>query len=290
MKINSIKDIGTGRRFPKRIFAVLISITIIVVAFVVLNNADNAAKDTVDIVRIRPSDGIPANTLVTEDMIEKYPIIRKEYDESMITYDKKDEVLNKYSLYYLRSKSPIYADQLTTEKPLKNEWLYQLDEKNEVLTLPYNYLNCGGDILTPGDVVRIRVAYTDTVTGNTDDYPGFAGREEQRKLEVLFDKITVKDLLNSKGHSIYEVYKEVIKLGEEQRQKVMKSSEFMENILPRALILEGTKEQADKYAKFSDDGEARFTITILSRKDNKNIMDQLPTIEKEVESWIQQGN
>lgn len=161
--------------------------------------------------------------------------------------------------------------------------------KNEVLTLPYNYLNCGGDILTPGDVVRIRVAYNVTVTGSTDDYPGFAAQEEQRKLEVLFDKITVRDLLNGKGHSIYEVYKEVLKLSEEQRQKVMKSNEFMENILPKALILEGTKEQADKYAKFSDDG-ARFTITILSRKNNQNIMDQLPTIEKEVESWIQQGN
>ena len=107
---------------------------------------------------------------------------------------------------------------------------------------------------------------------------------------MLFDKITVRDLLNGKGHSIYEVYKEVLKLSEEQRQKVMKSNEFMENILPKALILEGTKEQADKYAKFSDDGEARFTITILSRKNNQNIMDQLPTIEKEVESWIQQGN
>ena len=129
-----------------------------------------------------------------------------------------------------------------------------------------------------------------TVTGSTDDYPGFAAQEEQRKLEVLFDKITVRDLLNGKGHSIYEVYKEVLKLSEEQRQKVMKSNEFMENILPKALILEGTKEQADKYAKFSDDGEARFTITILSRKNNQNIMDQLPTIEKEVESWIQQGN
>ncbi|HOQ38123.1 MAG TPA: flagellar biosynthesis protein FlgA [Acetivibrio sp.] len=290
MKINSIKDISPGPRFPKRIFAIFISIAIIIIAFVVLNNADNAAKDTVDIVRVKPSDGIPAKTLVTEDMIEKYSIIRKEFTDDMITYDKKDEVLNKYSLYYLRGKSPIYQDQLTTEKPLKNEWLYELDEKNEVLTLPYNYLNCGGDILTPGDVVRIRVAYTETVYENTGDYPGFGNEKEQRNLEVLFDRITVRDLLNSKGHSIYEVYKEVLKLSEDQRQKVMKSDEFMENILPRALILEGTKEQADKYAKYCDDGEARFTITILSRKNNENIMDQLPTIEKEVESWIQQGN
>ena len=146
MKINSIKDIGTGRRFPKRFFAVVISITIIIAAFVVLSNADNAAKDTIDIIRVRPSEGISANTLVTENMIEKYSIIQKEYNDDMVTYDRRDEVLNKYTLYYLRGKSPVFADQLTTEKPLKNEWLYELDE-NEVLTLPYNYLNCGGILL-----------------------------------------------------------------------------------------------------------------------------------------------
>ncbi|NMB34513.1 MAG: flagellar biosynthesis protein FlgA [Clostridium sp.] len=285
MKINSIRDIKPGRQFPKRFFAVVICIIIVAVSFVILSNADSAAKDTVDIIRIKPSAGVPANTLLTSSMIEKYSIIRKEYTEDMVAYEEIDDVLDKYTLYYMRSKSPIFLDQLTTEKPLKNEWLYELDESNEVLTLPYNYLNCGGDILTPGDVVRIRVSFNDKE--DTGD-PELPGSREYRRLEVLFDSITVRDLLNNKGHSIYEVYKEVFKLGEEQRQKVMKSNEFMENILPRALILEGTKAQSDNYAKYSDDGDARFTITILSRKGNENIMDQLPTIEKEVESWIQQ--
>lgn len=45
-----------------------------------------------------------------------------------------------------------------------------MNEENEVLTLPYNFLEVGGDILMPGDRVRIRVSYEveekDTAGGN----------------------------------------------------------------------------------------------------------------------------
>ena len=37
-------------------------------------------------------------------------------------------------------------------KGLKNEWLYELGEEQEVVTIPYNYLECGGDVLLPGTV------------------------------------------------------------------------------------------------------------------------------------------
>jgi len=280
MKVNSVKDIRPGSQFPKRLIAIVICILVIAGSFVVINNANNDAKETIDIIRVKPSDGIPGKTVITEDQLEKYPLIKKEYTKDMVTYDKINDVKGKYTLYYLRTKSPIYMDQLTEQKPIKNEWLYQLSENSEVLTLPYDYLSCGGDIVTPGDTVRIRVAYD--YEKETKDGP-----VKVRKLEVLFSKITVRDMLNSSGHSIYEVYKEVLKLSEKKRQEVMKSDEFMQNILPKSLILEGSKEDAEKFARFNkvEEGTA-FTITILSRKENKNIIDQLPTTEKEIETWI----
>lgn len=58
-----------------------------------------------------------------------------------------DSVKDKLSAYYLRENSVLYKDQLLDEKPQKNEWLYQVNEENEVLTLPYNFLEVGGDIL-----------------------------------------------------------------------------------------------------------------------------------------------
>lgn len=283
MKVNSVKDIRPGSQFPKRFFGVVLCILVIAAAFIVINNANKDARDTVDIIRVKPAGGIPAKSVVTESRLEKYSIIKKEFKEDMLTYDKINQVKDKYTLYFLRGKSPIYLDQLTDEKPIKNEWLYQLDENNEVLTLPYDYLQCAGDIVTPGDTVRIRVAY------NVErPVEGSVGTEKERRLEILFDKITVRDMLNSKGHSIYEVYKEVLKLSEQKKQDVMKSSEFMENILPKSLVLEGTRADADKFARFNvkEEGTA-FTITVLSRRNNTGIIDQLPTTEKEIESWIQ---
>ncbi|GAI71849.1 unnamed protein product, partial [marine sediment metagenome] len=83
-----------------------------------------------------------------------------------------------------------------------------------------------------------------------------------------------------------EVYKEVQKLDENKKQEVMKSKDFLKNIQPRALLLEGTTEQINNFARFKGLDGNSFLITILSRKDSNVIADQLPTLEKEVESWI----
>ncbi|MCX7842377.1 MAG: flagellar biosynthesis protein FlgA [Clostridia bacterium] len=280
MKVNSIKDIRPGSHLPRKLFAIFISLLVITGAFIVLNNASKAASDTVNVVRVKRSDGIPAKTVITKEDVEVYPIISREYSKDMVTSI--DDVTNKYSLYYLRDKTVLHLDQVSNEKPLKNEWLYELDKDSEVLTIPYSYLECAGDILTPGDIVRIRVAY-DEEEKDTGDKTG-------RKVGTLFESITVKDLLNSKGHSIYEVYKEVLKLSEAKKQEVMKSRDFLENILPKSLVLEGTSAQVDKYAKYKNKRDISFTITILSRKGNTNIMDQLPTVAKEIESWITPKN
>lgn len=105
------------------------------------------------------------------------------------------------------------------------------------------------------------------------------------KTEVLFESIVVKDMLNASSHSIYEVYK-VQKLDEDKKQNVMKSKDFLKNIQPKALLLEGTSAQINNYAKYKGLNGNSFLITILSRKSSDVIIDQLPTLEKEVESWI----
>jgi len=202
----------------------------------------------------------------------------------MITYDKVDSILNKYSLYYLRNGAPIYYDQLTDEKPRDTEWLYDLEENYEVLTIKYDYLECGGSILRPGDLVRVRVTYTEEIPSS--DGMMYGGSKKVKKTEILFDSIRVKDLINSSGRSIYEVLKEVFKLSEKDRREVMKSRDFMQSIKAESLLLAATEEQVNKFAKFKSQQDAVFTFTILSRNGNDEVFDQLPVVEKEVESWI----
>lgn len=290
MDINSLNNIKPGSNLPKKIIAVLVSVFVVIAAFTYLNNVNSDAKEIVEIVVVKPKDGIPTKTLITEALVEKGKILKSDFKDGMVTYDKVNEVLNKYSSYFLRYDTPVYFDQLTETKPLRNEWMYNLSDETEVLTVPYDYDKCGGDVLMPGDYVKVRVTYEEdmedpsAIGQNPYSLSGSSGKKNM-KTEVLFDKILVKDMLNSKGHSIYEVYKEVKKLSEEKKQAAMTSKDFMQSVLAKALVFEATPEQVDKYA-LSNTNSSTFTFTILSRKGNENLMEDLPTVEKEVETWI----
>ncbi|MCI3920615.1 hypothetical protein MO973_10260 [Paenibacillus sp. TRM 82003] len=297
MDLHTVKSVSPNRNLAKKISALLFSLIVIAVSFVVIGNANEAAKDTIDVLRIKNGDGLPAFVPITEEHIEKYSLIRKEYTDDMILAEEKPHVLGKMSSYYLRKHSVLFKDQLIGEKPLKNEWLYELDPEHEVLTIPYNYLEAGGDVLLPGDKIRIRVSYETEeavpASGGSYDNPNAVvaqSRGRTIKTEVLFEEIEIKDMLNASSHSIYEVYREVMKLSEEKRQEAMKTEEFMKSVVPRSLLLAGTKEQMNHYAKFKSADAKAFLITILSRANSQVVLDQLPTLENEVESWIEDMN
>ncbi|GGG02864.1 flagellar biosynthesis protein FlgA [Paenibacillus aceti] len=287
MDLSTVKNVSPNRKLFKKILALLLSIFIIIVSYIVLNNANEAAKDTVEVLRIDQSGGIPAYVPITEKQIRKYSIIRKEYSNDMVLAEDMNSVVDKFTKYYLRDESILYKDQFMDEKPQQNEWLYEMADEHEVLTLPYNFLEAGGDILMPGDRVRIRVSYEqEERSSGGNPNAGYSSGGSKMKTEILFNSIEVRDMLNSSSHSIYEVYKEVLKLSEDKRQEVMKSGDFLKSIQPRSLLLEGTKEQIDNFAKYNGYDGKKYLITILSRKNSQVILDQLPTLQREVESWI----
>ncbi|MEK4854750.1 hypothetical protein NST04_33280 [Paenibacillus sp. FSL H7-0756] len=292
MDIRGVKNVAPNRNLLKRIVAVLFSLIVIVVSYIVITNASQDARDTVEVLRLTEKGGLPAFTVLTEKQVETYNIIRTEYTSDMVLADKLPEVLGKFTKYYIRDNSVLYEDQLLDEKPVKNEWLYKLGEKQEVLTLPYNFLEAGGDILMPGDRVRIRVSYNveEAAASGAGGNPNAVFNSSQSsvtKTEILFDSIVIKDMLNANSHSIYEVYKEVLKLSEDKRQEVMRSDDFLKSIQPKALLLEGSGEEINKYAKYKSLDSKSFLITMLSRSGSTVIMDELPTLQNEVESWIE---
>ncbi|RIX50823.1 flagellar biosynthesis protein FlgA [Paenibacillus nanensis] len=290
MDLSTLKNTKPNRNLFKKVLAFVFALLVVVSSYLYLDNASRKAENVVQVIRVKSNDGIPAFAPLTSKNIETYNLIEKEYTEDMILAEDMDNVTDQLTKYYLRKGSILYKDQLTDEKPLKNEWLYEVADENEVLTLPYNFLEVGGDILMPGDRVRIRVSYdreknVSTASGNPN-MPASTDTVTVRETEVLFDSIVIKDMLNSNSRSIYEVYKEVQKLDEDKRQEVMKSEEFIDSIKPKALLLEGSSEQINNFAKYQGFENQSFLITILSRKNSSIILDQLPTLEKEVESWI----
>ena len=295
------KGLSGGKRIAAKIITVAISMLALFLTFLYLSKVDSAARDTVSIVRVK--SGVPAYSIITKDDIEKYDLIRKEFtDKEMILYeDVENEVYGKYSAYFIRGKTILYKDQLIDEKPIRNEWLYSLSNDEEVVTIPYRYSEAGGDILLPGDSIRIRVTYeAEAPTQNNENnyeedynpnyYSSRSNNSKITKTDTLFDSIIVKDMLNSNGRSVYELYKEVMRLDEKQRDSVMRSKEFLSSIKPTALLLAGTDEDMERYATFKATvNSSNFLITILSRTSSTIGLDSLPTLETEVRSWIDRG-
>jgi predicted nucleic acid-binding protein len=245
--------------------SILISLIVIVVSFVYLSNVDKNSRNTIIVARVAQEGGINAFSTITEDNIEKYALIEKEYTDNMVYWDNGSFVYksadgtknilqynNEFAAYYIRNGTILYGDQLTDKKQYPTEWLYDLPEGTEVLTVPYAYMEAGGNILLPGDRIRIRLVYEE---------------DETYKSEILFESIVVKDMLNSNGNSIRAVYNAVLNLNEAEREQFMKSEEFIKNIQPSALMLCGTKKEIDHYATHSSNvkGNSKIFITILNR-------------------------
>ncbi len=298
LNIKSVKDIAPNKNLARKIMAITLSMVVIIVSYIVIDKASKDAKNTVTVVSVDNPSGIEMSACITEDDVTKYNIIKTEYKEDMILAEDIDKVIGKYANYYLRADSVIYKDQLGEKRPITNEWLYMLADNEEVITIKYNYLECGGDILMPGDRVRIRATYeigesqgNAGIYGNaSNDSIQYSNSHEQTKsTDIIFDSIEVKDMLNQDSHSIYEIYKEILRLSEDKRNEIIKSEDFLESILPRALVLAGTKEEINQYAKYANLKDGDLLITILSREASNPIIDQLPTLQKEVESWAKEN-
>jgi len=299
MKLENVKSkkgkIPRNKNLLKKIGAGLISVAVIVVAFFIINQANTAARDTVPVIRVRMAGGIPERGVITRENIVVSDVILREHTEDMLTVDELDLIINSFAARHLRDGAIIYRDEIVDEIRKKNEWLYHMSEDMELLTIPFNHMEAGGDILTPGDRIRVRVIYVEEIPSGggdywDDDYYTGGAREGGRvtRTEILFESIEVMDMLNSRSNSIYEVYREVMRLPEDQRQQVLKSPEFIRSIVPRALILSATSEQIDSYVQYLNaTGNKSLLVTILARHEYSIILDQLPILEKEIESWLE---
>jgi len=287
------KKTGTsdGKKIAIKIITVVISVFALAITFLYLNSVDRAARDTIAVVRLRRP--LQAFTPIARQDVESHDLVRREFDRnSMILFEDFEElVYGKYVPYFIRESSFLFIDQITDERPVRNEWMYTLMEGEEIVTIPFNYMEAGGDILLPGDTIRIRVSYEVEDENAADNLnPNFMHFQMARtntRTNILFDSIVVMDMLNSNGRSIYEIYREVMRLEESERREVMASRDFQTSTRPRSLVLAGSPDDIALYAEFRAQVSNRnFLITLLSRAESQVHFDMLPIVETEVRSWI----
>jgi len=286
------KGLGGNKRVIVKIITVALSILALVITFRYMNIVADRTQRTVEVARVKSNlktTGIITYEMISKDNVEAYSLIEKEYDQaSMVLWEDVEEIYNKYAAHFIRKATVLYKDQLIDEKPASYIPLEELPEDEELLTFPYNSSKAAGNILMPGDRVRIRISYEAERRVEPSDLENPNARSSTEKYlqtDIIFDSIIITDMLNSNNNSIYAVYQEAMRLDETQRLEMMKSSDFLSAVKPKALLLAATEEDVQNYAKY-EAMSGTILITGLRREEGTIDWGIMPMmIENEVGSW-----
>ena len=291
MKVKS----NTAGRAKSRVIGVFIALATIVFVCVVTSISASENKKVVSVVRLK--DNVSANSMITEDMIEEYDMYYKEFEQygvvnfsdgtkkkSVVTWEDRDSIVgNRYAAYYLRGGTVLFWDQTVREQTKKNSYLYSMD--GELLNIKMNTEDFG-DMVVPGDTLNIRARYqkvnydlpTEEQYKLTTEEGGTVQSVTTPVTEMLFSEVTVLDMLNSEGNSIFDIYYDYISKSKEEQAALLADSEFLTSVEPDTILLEVTAEEADRFMEI-EANDAEYLMTLLPRTGSSSIIDSLAEIQ-----------
>lgn len=291
MKVKS----NTAGRAKSRVIGVFIALATIIFVCVVTSISASENKKVVSVVRLK--DNVSANSMITEDMIEEYDMYYKEFEQygvvnfsdgtkkkSVVTWEDRDSIVgNRYAAYYLRGGTVLFWDQTVREQTKKNSYLYSMD--GELLNIKMNTEDFG-DMVVPGDTLNIRARYqkvnydlpTEEQYKLTTEEGGTVQAVTTPVTEMLFSEVTVLDMLNSEGNSIFDIYYDYISKSKEEQAALLADSEFLTSVEPDTILLEVTAEEADRFMEI-EANDAEYLMTLLPRTGFSSIIDSLAEIQ-----------
>ena len=285
-------------RAKSRVMGLAISAAVIVIVSIISAISSAEQRKTITVVRLAEDVSIPANALITEDMVQPYEMYYKEFKNygtmkfsdnttrsTLVQWEDRDLVIGKrYAAYYMRNNTLLFWDATLKDQTRKNSYLYSMD--GELLNIQLNTTEDFGDMVVPGDTLNIRATYTK----NMYNLP----TEEQFKLstesggsfseipvtlvEPLFEEVQVLDMLNAQGNSIFDIYYEYIAMTKAQQTAALADDTFLQSVTPASILLECTAEEVEHYMELNSYG-AKYQITLLPRKSSSSITDSLSDIQ-----------
>lgn len=252
-----------------------------------------AMRQTVDIVKLNTN--VPQDGRVTQEQFVKDTMVKREYEKqgtytladgtkrgSIILWKDKDRIQNAYASYYIRKGTPVYWDSLTKESPKEYSYLYKMD--GELLKIDME-ADQFGQMLVPGDKINVRVSYTeneykipDEKTFTIQQQTGIQAETTVQKNSKLFNSVTVLDILNGQGESIFDVYYKLLALPKQKQQETLASEEFKKKVTPSQILLNVTPEEADQYMQINNKSP-KFMMTLLPRTSGNLITEALSELE-----------
>lgn len=288
-------NVGKARN---RLIGLLLAACLIVFVCIMMAISSAETRKVITVVRIKNDSAIAANSLITDDNIEAYDMYYKEFEQygtmkfsdgstrsTIVRWQDKDLVVGqRYAAYYLRGGTVLFWDSTLRDQTRKNSYLYNMS--GELLNIQMNTVKDFGDMVVPGDTVNIRVTYSETVynlpteleyrmtqeAGNFQD----VGVTLERT-DMLFSEVTILDMLNAAGNSIFDIYYDYISRTKAEQQAMLLDDSFLSSVTPASILVECTAEEVERFMALGTGAE--FQITLLPRTTSSSITDSLSEIQ-----------
>lgn len=293
---------NNASRSRNRLIGILLAAIVIVFICIMTAISSAETKKTITVVRLKPDVAISANALITENNIEAYDMYYKEFQQygtmqfsdgsrrsTIVRWQDKDLVLGqRYAAYYLRGGTVLFWDSTIRDQTRKNSYLYNMS--GELLNIHMTPTQEFGDMVVPGDTLNIRAVYSTTLynlpteleyrlnagVGTISSASGVG--TTVTKSELLFSEVTILDMLNGAGNSIFDIYYEYIAATKEEQQAMLNDDGFLQTVKPASILLEVTSEEVERYMLLQDVG-ASYQMTLLPRTSSSSITDSLSEIQ-----------
>lgn len=287
-------DVDKARKKSVGKFSNTMKVTSLLAGVVILVVALNfwssySLKQTVDIVKLNTS--VPQDGRITQEMMVKDTMLKTEYEKqgvyefsdgtkkrAIVLWADREGISNAFASYYVRQSTPLYWDALSRETPKEYAYLYEMD--GELLKIDID-ANQFGNMLVPGDKINVRVTYEETeyVLPSEKDFVlqqqmGITSDNTVTRSEMLFNSVSVLDILNSEGESIFDIYYELLALPKVRQLEEAESEKFKAAVKPVEILLNVTPEEADRYMSIANN-TPQYMMTLLPRSSGNIITEAL---------------
>lgn len=291
-----VNEVNPKKNALSRFVVILIAVAVMGGLMLWVTSQNTEFQKTVSVVMWDAPVGV--SEIIREDgkQLKRYDMYYKEFmnygtytdvdgttKRSIVLWDEREQLYGKYVSNYQRANTVVFWDNVVPSKERSNPYLYKIKNK-EFLKMngfsPREY----GDILVPGDRINVRVAYEDNdYTLPPEELAMLHQSGEPPKIirqEMLFSDVSIVDMLNSGGESIFDAFYELLALPAQQRETLINDENFKSKITPDAYLLALTPEQIDKYIYLTKKSSMSITVTVLPRTDDSIILDYLRDLIK----------
>ena len=95
---------------------------------------------------------------------------------------------------------------------------------------------------------------------------------------MLFSEVTILDMLNGSGSSVFDIYYQYIAMTKAEQQAALQDEGFLSSVQPASILLECTSEEVERYMQLQSVG-ATYQMTLLPRTSSSSITDSLSDIQ-----------